>query len=79
MGQWAAAAARRDRQIRRQALYAEVYFQAGREVVVKSMDTMRFKRLKGPEATEVLLAKALTLPDFAPGYAEQKLRACGIS
>jgi len=43
------------------------------------MDTMRFKRLKGPEATEVLLAKALTLPDFAPGYAEQKLRACGIS
>ena len=53
-----------------QCVYVESRFRA----VVRAVRTARYTRLKGSSARGMYLAKALTLPDVAPGDAEQKLR-----
>lgn len=53
-----------------QAFYAETHFRAVKAMVA----TARFKRLKGLEGRALLIAKALALPNYGPGYAEQQLR-----
>ena len=53
-----------------QALYAEAHFLAVKAMVA----TVRFKRLKGKKGRALLIAKALALPNYGPGYAEQQLR-----
>jgi hypothetical protein len=57
-----------------QVLYVEAHFR----VITETVSTARFKRLKGYEARAKCLAKALALPDSAPGYAEQQLRGVKI-
>ncbi len=53
-----------------QALYAEANFRAVKAMVAIA----RFRRVKGQEGRALLLAKALALPSYAPGYAEQQFR-----
>lgn len=53
-----------------QCIYVETRFRA----VVRAVRTARYTRLKRSSARAGYLAKALALPDAAPGYAEQKLR-----
>ena len=53
-----------------QALYAEAHFRAVKAMVA----TVRFKRVKGLEGQALLIAKALALPNYGPGYAEQQLK-----
>ena len=54
------------------ALYVEFYFR----VIVRARSKARYGRLKGTEAKAAFIAKALAMPDSAPGYAEQQLRGC---
>jgi hypothetical protein len=62
------------RELSSQALYSEVHFNA----VKACYATERFRRLKGSEAKARCVAKALALPDCAPGYAEQQLKGCRV-